>query len=387
MSAEVEAVGAAATAGLVASAIDGSKSRRKRKPPSGPCANCGAELTGSYCANCGQPAQLHHALLNMVEEFVRSLVLFDTRAWKTLGMAIFRPGTLTYQYMNGKRARYISPLAMFLLCVFAMFAIFAFTGGSQIGVGNQASRVGPLTELVVDAESDLKDVNEALAELRQAGAAGGEIESEQLKADIAKTKVDKLRAALQAAQSSKGPVDAAVIESEVTGEGITGQGSVYEEIKAANESGEVKINTGWPALDDQIRHALENPELAAYKVQNAAYKFAFLLVPISLPLVWLMFMWRRDTTLFGHAVYILYSLSFVSILFMTFALLALISGALDWLAAPLLIAGPVHSFFHLKGGYGLGWFSAAWRLPFQLFFSLIGLVIFILVIIALGVMG
>ena len=387
MSGEVEAVGAAATASLAASAIDGSKTKRKRKQLTGPCANCGAELTGSYCANCGQPAQLYHALLNMVEEFVRSLVLFDTRVGKTLGMLIFRPGTLTHEYVRGKRARYISPLAMFLLCVFAMFAIFAFTSGSQIGVANLGSRVGVLTEQVADAEDDLKDANDGVAELRRDGATGGEIEAEQLKANVAKAKLDALRAALKVAQDSPEPVDVARIDSDTTGKDIASDGSNYDQVKAMNESGEIKVNTGWPALDNQIRRAVENPELAVYKIQNAAYKFAFLLVPISLPLVWFMFMWRRDTTLFGHAVYILYSLSFVSILFMTFALLGLIPGALAVLATPLLIAVPVHSFFHLKGGYGLGWFSAAWRLPFQLIFSLVGLIIFILVIIALGVMG
>jgi hypothetical protein len=339
MSEEAEAVGAAATAGLAASAIDGAKSRRKRKQASGPCANCGVELTGSYCASCGQPAHLHHALLNMVEEFVRSLVLFDTRAWKTLSMMICRPGTLTYQYIHGKRARYISPLAMFLLCVFAMFAIFAFTGGSQIGVGDQGSRAGALSERLANAEDNLNDAGNG------------------------------------------------VIEFDFTGKDVASDGSIYDQIKAVNESGELRINTGWPALDDQVRHAFENPELAVYKVQNAAYKFAFLLVPISLPLVWLMFMWRRGTTLFGHAVYILYSLSFVSILFITFALLALAPGAAALLTAPLLVAALVHFYFHLKGGYGLGWFSAAWRLPFQLIFSLVGPIIFILVIIALGVMG
>ena len=52
-----------------------------------------------------------------------------------------------------------------------------------------------------------------------------------------------------------------------------------------------------------------------------------------------------------------------------------------------MLAGPVHAFFHLKGGYGLGWFSAIWRLPFQLVFSLIGLCLFLIVIFVLGLAG
>src|SRR5690349_23571615 len=104
MSGEIEAAGAAATAGLVASAIDEPKSARNRKKRGhGACANCGADLTGKrYCAECGQPAHLHHALFNMIEEFVRGLVFFDTRIWRTLGLLVFRPGTLTYNYIHGK---------------------------------------------------------------------------------------------------------------------------------------------------------------------------------------------------------------------------------------------------------------------------------------------
>jgi len=36
-----------------------------------------------------------------------------------------RPGTLTRSYIDGKRARYLSPLATFLLCYFFMFLVFS----------------------------------------------------------------------------------------------------------------------------------------------------------------------------------------------------------------------------------------------------------------------
>jgi hypothetical protein len=54
------------------------------------------------------------------------------------------------------------------------------------------------------------------------------------------------------------------------------------------------------------------------------------------------------------------------------------------LGLPLFLALPVHSFFHLKGGYGLSWFSALWRLPFQLIFACISFLLFLFVILVLG---
>ena len=132
MSGEAEAVGAAITAGLVSSAVEGAEAR---KTAHGQCINCGAELAGNYCAKCGQPAHVHRKLAHMAGEFLHNLFHLDTRAWRTLPLLLFRPGQLTHDYIHGKRARYISPLAMFLLSVFTMIVVFEAVGGARIGVG------------------------------------------------------------------------------------------------------------------------------------------------------------------------------------------------------------------------------------------------------------
>jgi hypothetical protein len=51
MSGEIEAAGALATAGVVAGVIEG---REGQGQAEGPCLNCGAQLTGPFCAQCGQ---------------------------------------------------------------------------------------------------------------------------------------------------------------------------------------------------------------------------------------------------------------------------------------------------------------------------------------------
>src|SRR5690606_5903724 len=103
------------------------------------------DISGKFCQACGQPAHIHRTLGHMVEEFLHGIIHFDTRAWRTLPLLVFRPGTLTREYIHGKRARYISPLAMFLLVIFSMFAVFAFTGGANLGVDPEVEVV-ELTE-------------------------------------------------------------------------------------------------------------------------------------------------------------------------------------------------------------------------------------------------
>ena len=328
MSGEIEAAGAAVTAGLAASAID-SHGKSDAHADHGACSNCGAALDGKFCANCGQPAHIHRTLGHMVEEFLHGLLHFDTRAWRTLPRLVFRPGTLTHDYIHGKRARFISPLAMFLLVVFTMFAVFAFTGGAGIGINENVKESEPA---VVITQNET----------------GGETRTYNI-------------------DPSKG--------------------DFYEQIRAAYKRGDIVVNTGWKDFDKKVGHKLENPELALYKIQNAAYKFAFLLVPISLPFMWLLFFWKRGFTLFDHTVYILYSLSFVSLLFIVLSLLSGIPGALAFLTPWWFFAIPVHAYFQMKGGYALGWFSALWRTPVLMIFASFGLAIFLVAIMLVGLTG
>jgi hypothetical protein len=329
MSGEIEAAGAAVTAGLITGAID---KHGGEAHGDGACSNCGARLDGKFCAECGQPAHLHRPLGHMVEECLHGLLHFDTRAWRTLPMVIFRPGTLTRDYIHGRRARFISPLAMFLLMIFTMFAVFAFAGGAAIDLGRDTDIAAPVT-----------------AEAPAVSADGVATETRTYRVDP--------------------------------------DGDIFAQIKAAYERGDIKVNTSWAGLDKKLKEKLENPELAFYKIQNAAYKFAFLLVPISLPFMWLLFFWKRGMTLFDHAVYILYSLSFASLMFILISLLAQWPPVLQAISPWWLLAFPVHAYFQMKGGYQLGWFSALWRTPVLMTFAGIGLLIFLLAIIVVGVAG
>jgi hypothetical protein len=136
-----------------------------------------------------------------------------------------------------------------------------------------------------------------------------------------------------------------------------------------------------------VLHSLENPDLALYKTQQAVYKFSFLLVPISLPFLWLLFLWKRGLTLYDHTVFVLYSLSFASFLFIIIALTNQ-TPWLEWLGAGLLFVGmPAHMFFHLKGAYALGWWSTIWRTAFLLLFALISIAMFAILIVLLGLGG
>ena len=62
-------------------------------------------------------------------------------------------------------------------------------------------------------------------------------------------------------------------------------------------------NSNWKYLNDRLQHAKENPELLIYKLKNSAYKFSWVLVPLSLPFVWLLFPFSRRFGLYDHAIF------------------------------------------------------------------------------------
>jgi hypothetical protein len=398
MSSEIEAAGAALTAGLAAAAID-EHQKGHGHVPHGPCANCGDELTGEFCSACGQPAHVHRSLGHMAEEFLHGILHFDSRAWRTLPLLVFRPGTLTHAYIHGKRARFISPLAIFLLAVFTMFFVFSLTGGSQVGVSDASKSKAEIQQGADENTERIAETEKALAEARSRANPDAAVRAEIIGLE---TRLNALRGALAVQRATlehtKEPGAAAPgVNVKVTDNAIGGvdetrnynlhDAGVYEQIADAARAGKINVRTGWPALDKKILHKLENPELAIYKIQNGAYKLAFLLAPISLPFVWLLFFWKKGMTLFDHTVFILYSLSFVSLLFIVISLASMLPAGFDAVILVAMAAIPVHFYFHIKGSYALGWFSALWRLPFLLVFASVSLLLFLAAIVGLGFVG
>ena len=403
MSGELEAAGAMATAGLVAGAIEG---REPGQAGDGDCKNCGAKVEGRFCSNCGQATHANRKLFHLLEEFLHSLFHLDTKLWRTVPMAVFRPGTLTRNYVYGKRARYISPLALFLFSIFLMFFAVSFIDAPvEIG-GSPAEQRAALAEGLVEARADVEEAERELAAARAAPAPtdgappdlGLRLADQALelaRADVerreqALARYDALMAARQVADAEQpatgGPPAAVQITQEEAESMNFEPGDTWKDgLRRLAESDDFVVVQGMPELNERVRRSFSNPDLALYRIQEAASKFSFLLAPLSLPFIMLLFLWKRGTTMYDHIVYALYALSFAALLFVTMIFTGMVSW-LVWLPGVLLLVGlPVHTYFHLKGAYALGWFSALWRTFFMLIFATFALAIFAAVISLLGV--
>ena len=91
------------------------------------CLNCGTALIGPYCSACGQKAHIHRSVRAFFADFIQGAFNFEGKMWRTLPMLVWCPGIMTRRYIAGERARFVSPVALYLFTVFAMFAV---TGGT-----------------------------------------------------------------------------------------------------------------------------------------------------------------------------------------------------------------------------------------------------------------
>lgn len=81
------------------------------------CANCGTALRGEWCHACGQKRYVEgdRRLGHLLGEAWRVMTDLDGRFWGSLGALLFQPGRLARDYLRGARARWLSPLTLFLL--------------------------------------------------------------------------------------------------------------------------------------------------------------------------------------------------------------------------------------------------------------------------------
>jgi hypothetical protein len=316
------------------------------------CANCDTPLVGGFCHVCGQRAHVHKSLLHLGEEVLHGVLHFDAKGFRTLPMLVAHPGQLTRRYIDGHRTRYVSPLALFLFMVVAMFFVGSLTNSAP----SQDPAAGAQSGLAAKLATSKEEVAKAKTALAMAKMKGGDVAAAQEEVDDAE--------ALQATLKRS----AEIVES--NGQKI--------------RTGNFTANTGWPSIDAALKHAAENRDLAFYKLKSAGAKYSFLLVPISLPFLWLLFCRRRDVTMYDHAVFALYSLSFMSLLFATLFILKRV-GLTPLALILLFCVPPVHMFVQLRGTYNLNRFAALWRTVALMLVSALVMVVYLFLILMLSI--
>lgn len=344
-------------AGVLGDAVDTAITARAIEPDAGghrgaggdghshesACLNCGTALIGSHCHECGQAAHVHRTLGAFFHDLLHGVFHFEGKVWHTLPMLAWRPGELTRRYIDGQRARFVSPLALFLFSVFLLFTAYHQTAG----------------EVEFNPQVTVTDRN------------GRIVASET----AARQNLDRLKAE-RAALVAKG-ADTDAIDGQI--EGQRAAIDIIREVKTegSNEDGDFSsIST----LDAAVKAFRANPGLVAYKAQSYAYKYSWALIPISVPFLWLLFPFSRRFHIYDHTVFVTYSLSFMTLLGAS----AMVVGALGapGVAGMLMLVPPWHMYRQLRGTYGCSRAGAILRAAALSAFAFVALVLFTILIAA-----
>jgi Protein of unknown function (DUF3667) len=385
MTGEAEAAGDVLTGGIVASAVEGA-SKGVKESASGAhvaCRNCGATVAGAYCSNCGQAANIHRSLISLGHDILHGVFHFEGRVWRTIPELFLRPGRLTRRYIDGERAKFVSPMALFLFTVFVMFAVFSFTGGALLSDEEVSAEHG--ADIVIGNwrqgnEAAMEETEKRIDELKARREAAETTPEQRAKLDGQISDLESSRIVMEAL--SKGDFGK-IAELDAANDAKTKSDLAEAASQASVElpgtsTLETRLNAGLKEIND-------NPQLLLYKLKTNGYKFSWALIPLSVPFMWLMFFWRRDIHLYDHAIFVTYSITFMMQLVILLSLAAVL-GVSAWIwATALSVIPPIHIYKQLRGAYGLSRFGASVRLMVLFIFITIIVSLFGVLLLFLGV--
>lgn len=379
MEGQDEAAADVLTGGVIARAVEPAAGETPGHNGHEKCRNCGATLTGAYCSSCGQAAHLHRSLVSLGHDILHGVFHFEGKIWRTIPELFFHPGRLTRRYIDGERAKFVSPMALYLFTVFLMFVVFSFTSDALLLSAPEGADSSPVSEWKSNIQSQMETIDDKMEAMQKKLDESNltAVERAQLEKNIADQQAarDVMEAMLNA-----DPAKMAEFEARQRARN-----------QASGQPSGANVNIGLPKLKARLNAAIEqandNPSLLLYKLKSAGYKFSWTLIPLSVPFMWLLFFWRRNVHVYDHAIFVTYSISFMMLFVIVLSVAATAGLRPAIWGTALGIVPPLHLYKQLRGAYGLSRFGAVLRL-FMLFIMIIFvLVLFGLLLLALGVLG
>jgi hypothetical protein len=143
------------------------------------CLNCGTRLRGQYCGSCGQRSRTRLiSIWQLLREAFGDLLELDSRLWRTVIPLLTRPGQLTKDYLEGRRARYMPPFRTYLV-LSVMFFVVAF--------------FDPKEDLSLFFEPEPLPTAEEIAEAKAAAEAAAA--EQKRREEAARKRIDEIKAA------------------------------------------------------------------------------------------------------------------------------------------------------------------------------------------------
>jgi len=116
-------------------------------------------MSDKFCPNCSQANSTKKLVLkDFFDEFLSSIVNYDSKLLKTLYTMLVKPGTITRDYIHGKRVSYTNPFRFLLSLAFLYLLMVSYdsniTALDELGLEDKIEKTGPMSFSFNDGEDD-----------------------------------------------------------------------------------------------------------------------------------------------------------------------------------------------------------------------------------------
>lgn len=355
MSKELEALTGGMLGGLWARFKSDGKSAHPPPPPGTKCMNCETELEGRFCHACGQEHSDHHrSILHLTWETIESMFHVDGRLWRTIPWLFFKPGDLSREYFEGKRARHVPPFRTFLvsLLIFILAAeavLHKWTHDLEHAAEHPAAEGE-----AAHGEKGGTNVNVTLPGGDKVGVVKDGKLLEHPKVEPAKPTGMPVEVKTASGIKTGYMKDGKVVDKDgnVLADGIPTPKSIFEDVKREGQAGDnpAEFNRKVDFVETQMKKVVENPSYFMMIAFGWGHRLAVLLLPIFAGLLALLYVYRRKFFIYDH---LIVSMNFLSFTFLSYALALIMPGPVrGWALLLVTLWSPVNLFMTLRGAYG-----------------------------------
>lgn len=369
------------------------------------CENCGAQLDGQFCAECGQEITSNIRYFGtVILHLLDDIFSFDSRASRTLYPLLAKPGFLTLKYFQGKRVHYVPPLRLYLfisIIFFLSLKLFTDIATENLQQVSAEEMQQSLANKLVQLESSTDDVKkqENIARLQNLledisqskhvplkshAARLAELELKKLDAEQVFTEAEQ-QSYLQLEEDIQGYRENLLAGEETKPEiSVSNQADGTLHFDFLSEQTNEKLNQQVASLSEKAEKLItSDPSKLIEQALGKLPQLMFVLLPIFALLLKVMYLFSGRLYM-EHLTVALHSHSFI---FLTILLIKLLDEAHDFvIASSTFLAGiaeslavvlmtwlPIYLFLMQKRVYQQGYLFTAIK------FSVIGVLYCILI--------
>ena len=301
-----------------------------------PCANCGTVVEDRFCTTCGQLASdFHRPIWDLVMSSLADVFALDGRLWRSLPMLLFRPGRMTRNYLDGKRARYVPPFRMFLMAS----VIFFLTLFTLVEDG---------VESLAEGEEPIPVITEDRLETLRERAEDPDLSAEEQQA-----------ATMELARAEGGIALRRILQED----GRINRDALYEEVTSRLDEGatQAEREQAWRTADHAAT-VYENQDRYGARMREWAPRFSLMFMPILALVLTLLYAWHRSRYIYDHVVTALHVQTYIYLMMTVMLVIAAINPAsIGWLVLIGNMLVVAYIYRQLRVTYGTGRFMAALR--------------------------